>query len=561
MAAQLVRAGVGMTPVVQSWQVFSLEDVKTRDGRQGRPCWVVIEGGVYDVTEFATRHPGGRDALTKAGRAGCDCTEAFRRIGHSKAARGVLASLRVGAAACDARAVVAPTPSKRDEEARGAAWHGARRAAMLDDEARSEALANLARPSLFGLALGLGAAAAHAAAAFYARGLSWPLVLALSYTIGSLCKMYQFSSAHELCHGNVFGANRVALARAAMHLVTLPSVGGTVHSYYAAMHLGHHVILGDITKSSVAPTAHGFTVDGDIFSVNTWSLVALTLTGGAKGTVYATPCVCLWRWPLLRRLVTDPLWHLGHFFALLVLWDGMILVGAIFGGLALVVASPVLFAAVLAGRLLPPVTEFDGDARAAALLALDVGVHSLLWASSALALVVAPRGGCPWKATVYLVLSELFLYGFCFHPFAGYFLSVHRCDHDPAAAAGVDSGLDPALYERQPTTSTYSTLASLASANLNLHVEHHDFPTVPCHRLHRVRALFPEFYEPLRHSTGFVATVVEYLRHGGDWSYSCDELFHHNFNFDKVQRAAETVHAEERRRLHQDVGALESGLA
>ena len=84
---------------------------------------------------------------------------------------------------------------------------------------------------------------------------------------------------------------------------------------------------------------------------------------------------------------------------------------------------------------------------------------------------------------------------------------------------------------------------------------------MPCHRLHRVRALFPEFYEPLRHSTGFVATVVEYLRHGGDWSYSCDELFHHNFNFDKVQRAAETVHAEERRRLHQDVGALESGLA
>ena len=40
-------------------------------------CWVIIHGSVYDVTRFLAHHPGGVDALSKHGRAGCDVTDAF----------------------------------------------------------------------------------------------------------------------------------------------------------------------------------------------------------------------------------------------------------------------------------------------------------------------------------------------------------------------------------------------------------------------------------------------------------------------------------------------------
>ena len=313
------------------------------------------------------------------------------------------------------------------------------------------------------------------------------------------------------------------------------------------MHLGHHAILGDVMKTSAAPTAHGLTFDGDVFSVNTWSLVPLT-TGGRRGPAYALPCLCFWKWPALARLVADPFWHLGHFLALLVLWDGGILVFATVGAAVVVVVGPCV--AVAPRRLrqtLVPASAEDPNLGAAASVAVDIGAHSLLWAASFAALVGMPRGGDPWKTVVYLCLSELFLYGFGFHPFAGYFLAVHRCDVDASPEDDLrvrDSKVRPkSLLEKQPTTSTYSALASITSANLNLHVEHHDWPTVPCHRLHKITRLFPDYYEPLRKSTGYASTILDYLRSGSGWVYSCDAVFYNNLNLDDIKHKAEVIHA------------------
>ena len=90
------------------------------------------------------------------------------------------------------------------------------------------------------------------------------------------------------------------------------------------------------------------------------------------------------------------------------------------------------------------------------------------------------------KGLAYLLLSELFLHGFCLHPFFGYFIGVHRSfgggftaprhrddtETEDLLAAPVDGDI-------QPTMSTYSFLTSLSCFNLNYHVEHHDFPRVP----------------------------------------------------------------------------------
>jgi fatty acid desaturase len=139
-------------------------------------------------------------------------------------------------------------------------------------------------------------------------------------------------------------------------------------------------------------------------------------------------------------------------------------------------------------------------------LSLDFGIHSWIWAVTLWMLV--GRGG----SLLYLTLSELFLHGFALHPWAGYFLGVHRSDVSTARRD---------RKECQPTTSTYCPIASACSLNLTYHVEHHDFPQVPWSRLPAVRAAAPEFYEELNWSPGLITTIATWLRSGERWTYAC----------------------------------------
>lgn len=62
-------------------------------------CWMVIDGKVYDITQFIPRHPGGRVIIEGCGR---DATELFNTHGipggqmHSALAKRILASYQIG---------------------------------------------------------------------------------------------------------------------------------------------------------------------------------------------------------------------------------------------------------------------------------------------------------------------------------------------------------------------------------------------------------------------------------------------------------------------------------
>lgn len=167
--------------------------------------------------------------------------------------------------------------------------------------------------------------------------------------------------------------------------------------------------------------------------------------------------------------------------------------------------------------------RFDPDGRIGGLTSdvMVLGLHTWLWAA-ALAALAAAGGG---SAVCYLLLSELFLHGFCFHPYAGFFLGVHRSEISISTSSRGGEGKGSAGEAScQPTMSTYSVLASLASLNLTHHVEHHDFPGVPWSRLPAVRAAAPEFYDSLYSSPGFCATIYRWLRSKGAWRYACVDL-------------------------------------
>jgi len=57
-------------------------------------CWIIIDGKVYDVTEFLYEHPGGIDIMLEYG--GHDATSAFSDVGHSKDAKSILKKYYIG---------------------------------------------------------------------------------------------------------------------------------------------------------------------------------------------------------------------------------------------------------------------------------------------------------------------------------------------------------------------------------------------------------------------------------------------------------------------------------
>lgn len=57
------------------------------------------------------------------------------------------------------------------------------------------------------------------------------------------------------------------------------------------------------------------------------------------------------------------------------------------------------------------------------------------------------------------------------------------------------SAIDETTGDCIPSLSTYAgRLYSFYTLGTNYHVEHHDFPTIPFHKLHLLRQIAPEFY-------------------------------------------------------------------
>ncbi|BGP23556.1 fatty acid desaturase 2 [Rhodotorula toruloides] len=79
VAALRSRAGVGQSAERFIVQVITAEEVAKHNTADS--AWVIIEGGVYDVTDFLEDHPGGKKVLLKA--CGQDSTEKFWNF-HSK---------------------------------------------------------------------------------------------------------------------------------------------------------------------------------------------------------------------------------------------------------------------------------------------------------------------------------------------------------------------------------------------------------------------------------------------------------------------------------------------
>nr|CAH8873402.1 unnamed protein product [Trichobilharzia regenti] len=73
-------------------KVFTLEEVRKHN--RADDLWVIIHDKVYDLTKFASEHPGGEVVLEE--QAGNYATEPFEDVGHSSDAREIMEQYYIG---------------------------------------------------------------------------------------------------------------------------------------------------------------------------------------------------------------------------------------------------------------------------------------------------------------------------------------------------------------------------------------------------------------------------------------------------------------------------------
>lgn len=75
---------------------ITLEEIGTHNSKES--CWTTIDGGVYDVTNFISKHKGGDKILAVCGIDGTDLFTGKSPMGriHSKVATKLLSKMKIG---------------------------------------------------------------------------------------------------------------------------------------------------------------------------------------------------------------------------------------------------------------------------------------------------------------------------------------------------------------------------------------------------------------------------------------------------------------------------------
>ncbi|EGW29974.1 uncharacterized protein SPAPADRAFT_63600 [Spathaspora passalidarum NRRL Y-27907] len=81
-----------MSDTATTTKVFDHEEVAKHTSHDD--LWVVLNGRVYDISQYIDEHPGGEEVILDV--AGGDATEAFDDIGHSDEAHEILKKLYIG---------------------------------------------------------------------------------------------------------------------------------------------------------------------------------------------------------------------------------------------------------------------------------------------------------------------------------------------------------------------------------------------------------------------------------------------------------------------------------
>jgi sphingolipid delta-4 desaturase len=304
-------------------------------------------------------------------------------------------------------------------------------------------------------------AGTQVALAALSAGLPWWGVIALAWAVGAMINVCLFQLAHDCNHNLVF--KRQAHNRLLFTLTSLPMFLSGHHTWWAE-HLVHHNDMG--AKKDFITRRRTFFLTSRILSPFLFPYCALMIVSQALRSALG----------LVLYVLTDlPRGRLKPSRRTL---------------------------EVLADQHLVSGYERDGIELWAVLypLASFAMCGALAWGGSLY--------GDWWKPLLYLASAQAFMTGFLHPMMLGIVLGIshfHGTRH------------------YQPSASNYGWLVNKLMFNAGLHVEHHDIMGIPWHRLWKLRAMAPEFYEDLE-------TIPSYTRLGLRFVFCSPTTFREEFD-------------------------------
>jgi sphingolipid delta-4 desaturase len=98
---------------------------------------------------------------------------------------------------------------------------------------------------------------------------------------------------------------------------------------------------------------------------------------------------------------------------------------------------------------------------------------------------------CGWAGLFYLGLSFFFSIGL--HPVGARWIQEHY------------------TYDFDQETFSYYGPINRVALNMGYHNEHHDLPSIPWNNLPNLRAMAPEFYEPLKYHSSWSRLLLQFI--------------------------------------------------
>jgi fatty acid desaturase len=362
-----------------------------------------------------------------------------------------------------------------------AKWHKDRRKRMLEKYRDQIApLEKSANSQSLGLVLLIASNFCLASLAIYC-GLQHNLLLTVALALfpGSIASLWQLQILHDNLHGSLLKksvtsytilghkVSKTKLQEAILFWGSMPSAFG-YFLYLKYGHMSHHEAVGSVEAANLRQLFESSKADfedGDVlFVAHRMKLM------GEIGPRFLLP--------FLKEEIVVSISDLG-----LQQWrSGKVVRNAVsFTTSFMFERCMIMFndvvVAVVGCNLFFPNKPKSFHADCAAYCRSAVAVRAALWYFFG------------WQSLLFLFLAETF-WSIPPHPACAMFVT----NHGSSEARGIE---DAEIDDSQciPSSSTYAgAWYSVFTLGTNYHMEHHDFPTIPLHRLGELRRIAPEFY-------------------------------------------------------------------
>lgn len=352
--------------------------------------------------------------------------------------------------------------------ATSARWHLDRRKAILRQYPVVATLPKTNPLSLIPIVL---IPVAYLTLATFSQYLSFIGVSLLGWLIGSRCCFAMFKYSHEISHRLIHPIINNRVANGLLRYLNMFNLSTSIYLLFSFGHKPHHAGLGEHTLTNAKRFLSEKHPDIELLVDRYYFEIPLTANGRPESL---NPR--FFNYPL-RRLLS-----IGLLYPISSLLNGTVIFHLLF--------------------IFKYLSHFWHNNTSLYSQRLRSSLFQIALLYIGLFIVYSLAG---LKGLLFIGISDLAQRGFLWHPISTFIIGSHKTWTDSSAI--------------QPTTSLYNPWLSFILMKMNYHVEHHDFPDIPCRYLPKLKALAPAYYTNINSFRGYFHLFKQYFQEP-HWYYA-----------------------------------------